>query len=264
MDWSQFCPNPITVPRWNSPEDFCRFLCGLLVPGSPEEVFWNSVLKRNLKASNFAKQVAPKGLWCARGLRNFKDPIRTKEDVHKIITRSIVEEEKAWGVSYSLNVTTATVLFTVGHYIESDLRGTVKLRKARNILGARREGMLIVSKVLPKNITAWGGDSESGLFNEAEIHVGPCEPKCVQSVFLCSNAKPSFKKATKAERTSYALDEHIEVRWKELPGAHWRDLLSNPGLAILSPSCTVCKGPTVTSIKKVWHTPKGYDWYQVL
>lgn len=110
--------------------------------------------------------------------------------------------------------------------------------------------VVIISHAAPKDLLSFGGDSESGETDEAEVYVRYCEPRCVKHLFVASTRKLGTPVSAKLRRY-YALDEHIEVRGRKT--SSWDD---GPKL-ILHPDVKTQRG------RLVRHLPDEWTWYEV-
>ncbi len=114
---------------------------------------------------------------------------------------------------------------------------------------------VIIVKAKHKDIEAFGGDSESGDTQEAELKVKACEPGCVEHIFVASRVKLGRVVSAKLRRL-YALDEHLEVEGKWFYGSGEPNKIKLE----LHPATPIGK----MKAKLVKHLPKGFDWYEVL
>ena len=95
----------------------------------------------------------------------------------------------------------------------------------------------------PSDLRSFGGDSESGDTNEAEIYVDHCEPRCVKRMFVASSLHKLGRGVRETDRRWYALDEH-------------RVATGRDGLALTL-------HPDVRAGRVVRNLPAGWSWYEV-
>lgn len=107
---------------------------------------------------------------------------------------------------------------------------------------------------------AWGGDSESGSLQEAEIRVGRYPIEDIEKVFVLTTNRIG-PMATSAERTTYALGRHLEVTMKAPPYMnYWGKSLK----VVLHPRTDLRDSPYVSSVKEVDEDyPLGHRWRRI-
>jgi|GEM_PF-3313126 len=142
--------------------------------------------------------------------------------------------------NYSLN-SVVSILFALK---SGGSWGIARVKTPRKI---PKSGVLIVSKLSVKDIAGWGSDSESGLANEAEIWVKPCDPKCVHKIFVLSNKKIG-KLASQKSRKDFSLDARRLV--------HIRDEREGDYEISINPEVAEGHGAVISNI------PSGYEWYE--
>lgn len=106
--------------------------------------------------------------------------------------------------------------------------------------------VVIVSRVSEDDIKGAGTDSESGDTNEAEIHVKPCEPKCVEHIFVASAVHRLGSTASPSLRRLYGLDHHNVLSYRDDYGEGTLTLHSSVGVG-----------------RKVSNLPPQWTWYEV-
>lgn len=110
--------------------------------------------------------------------------------------------------------------------------------------------VVVVAKLDPLNMRGWGGDSESGPVMEAEVKVAPCEPACVERLFVASAVHKLGKPVSAEMRRHYALDEHKEIVGRD---DSW---FVRPPTLYLHPD-------TPVRARLVKNLPEGWTWYEV-
>jgi hypothetical protein len=191
--------------------------------------------------SAWLKAMAPSGLVCARGLHGMKlgdgSPDQIVEMIYDMQGLGSDGDER-WRsdyTSYSQNLCIAVRWFATNN----------------GRLGSRRETpIVIVARPKTSDIKSFGGDSESGDVNEAELHIKLCEPRCVERFFIASTTK--IGKAVSAdERRYYALDECVILTGRKM------GFLDAPKLH-LHPDT-----PGLSGGRIVRNLPDGWKWYEL-
>jgi len=204
-------------------------------------------VKRGLRAGyrhmmdTWLKTMAPNGIICARGLHSIN--AADHRDVMSFVYRgrgySVLGEDSGEGrssfTSYSMNLCVAVREFACRN-------GKVRSRGENPIV--------LVSRPKNSDIDGFGGDSESGDTNEAELHVKLCEPRCVERFFIASTSKIG-KPVSADERRYYALDECVIVTGRPM------EPYDTPKLR-LHPDTPGLKGGRV-----VRNLPDGWKWYEL-
>ena len=117
--------------------------------------------------------------------------------------------------------------------------------------------MLIVAKVLPQYLKSFGGDSESGVLQEAELKVDPLctvSGSCLQHVFVLSPFKLDAPRATLAERKKWCLSYYYE--WKPSKKA-FETYYLHPGVK--------CDDRRVANrFNLIREVPKTHTWYRIV
>ena len=185
--------------------------------------------------------MAPSGMVCARGLNNLRlGDLSPRQIVGMIYDMQGIgspgdEEGRSEYTSYSQNLCIAVRWFATNN-------GRLESRRATPIV--------IVSRPRTSDIKGFGGDSESGDVNEAELYIKRCEPRCVERFFIASTTK--IGNAVSAdERRYYALDECVVQTGRK------RGFLDAPKLH-LHPDT-----PGLSGGRIVRNLPDGWKWYEL-
>lgn len=89
---------------------------------------------------------------------------------------------------------------------EAKFTDKISYKHAAKILSS----LLIVSKIPHSYLKSFGGDSESGILQEAELLVRPCAEQCIEKVFVLCPFNLDAPKATLKERITYCLSYYLE------------------------------------------------------
>lgn len=229
------------------PEGFSIYLLAVHGPNRDPEVnrimgdhvthFPDKPYKARMKA--WLDALAPKGALVFRGIKGLEltaENLLVEMARYNSLNRAS-HGEKDWD-NFSLNVA-----YDVPHFVPPWRRSKGK------------DGVLFVHHMKPGEMISFGGDSESGDLQEAEVYLKTYTPKPSDRVFILSKKKNMGKPVSKQDIERFALKEHLECK-------------VNAG--IFGDSVTVELHPNVpkeyltgVKCKKRSSVPPGYSWYEM-
>jgi len=238
--WERLCAAG-DVPRWTTPSGFSEYLVKVqLTPSIAREVdeaVSRQMTWRSYRAAfqRYMSAVAPGGVWAARGLHSVS--VRTAEEA-----LGLVEGRWTAAASFSFNLAYAVDRFgspTVSSSLlaenlssgylqardnlpawQATIEEWLNRERARptktNIGKAAAEtqcSIVLVAKLPLSALEEFGGDSESGPLQEAEVKVSAGLPlRTLAGVFVCAPWPiRGGRVATVAERRQFALSDYTRV-----------------------------------------------------
>ena len=191
-----------------------------------------------IKAKDFFRITCPEGVWVARGYHTL--PVTNARDVCDIVFSS--PEDERGRSSYSLNIAYAAGWFArplpraadfiIPHLFPSrkhddPIRAYLAERwrpivskwlaaqglpftpsNAAKAIAYNDVAVLAVTHLGHDQITGFGGDSESGFLNEAEVYVRTQPQSAMKKIFALAPFKLDAPLATEKERKVYCLSYH--------------------------------------------------------
>lgn len=281
-----------------TPQAFSEFLCRGLLGGGEEEV-----LVKNITWKGFHHMMRVTGtntVLAARGMHLLS--IRNTDDVFELVRAADrYGDDESWslniamaswmfaGIISSQDIEVFDRLSNFKH--KYDL-GKIDIRDPRSIsilnlytrvgeylnkIGAAwnrsnvnravyelQSATLFVSRFPIEKVTGFGGDSESSLYEEAEIKARPCYD-CLDRVFVLAKTFDGARPATDAERREWCLSYYNIVDYI-LYTPFTRKVVfdySKYDIGIVMHADVKCDSPRILRVRKIRRPPKGFTWWVV-
>lgn len=195
------------IPVIQRPQDFSRWLIATHLSGDAEiqRLFggvdeWRPQFAGLLHSSyrptlkRYFQTFYPKGIRLYRGIHSLPDTASSQKLLALAMRPGGGSDDRA---SFSENVAMAVRGFAAA----------TDFRRRQQIPG--HAGVLVVVDVRLEQVLEFGGDSESGWLNEAEVRVASaCYPSCVTSAFVLSSRPIRGAKPVSAtDRSTFALEK---------------------------------------------------------